>query len=63
MNTRVFGKTGRSVGEIGLGTWQLGANWGEVTDEVAGQTLRAALESGVTFLIQRMFMATGGASG
>ena len=50
MNTRVFGKTGRSVGEIGLGTWQLGANWGEVTEEAALATLRAARESGVSFL-------------
>ena len=49
MNTRVFGKTGRSVSEIGLGTWQLGANWGEVTDEVALATLRAAYAAGVTF--------------
>jgi aryl-alcohol dehydrogenase-like predicted oxidoreductase len=49
MNTRVFEKTGRSVGEIGLGTWQLGANWGEVTDEVALATLRAAYAAGVTF--------------
>jgi aryl-alcohol dehydrogenase-like predicted oxidoreductase len=49
MHTRVFGKTGRAVGEIGLGTWQLGANWGEVTDEVALATLRAAHAAGVTF--------------
>lgn len=50
MHTRIFGKTGRRVGEIGLGTWQLGANWGEVTDTVALETLRAAVASGVSFL-------------
>jgi aryl-alcohol dehydrogenase-like predicted oxidoreductase len=49
MNTRVFGKTGRMVGEIGLGTWQLGANWGDVTEADALATLRAAHESGVNF--------------
>jgi hypothetical protein len=29
---RVLGKTGRAVSVIGLGTWQLGADWGEVAD-------------------------------
>ena len=48
MNTRIFGRTGRAVGEIGLGTWQLGAGWGDVTDEVALATLRAGWEAGTT---------------
>ena len=48
MNSRTFGRTGRTVGEIGLGTWQLGAGWGDVTDEVALATLRAAWEAGTT---------------
>ncbi|MBI4622817.1 MAG: hypothetical protein HY736_06275 [Verrucomicrobia bacterium] len=26
-NTRILGNTGRAVGEVGLGTWQLGANY------------------------------------
>ncbi len=38
------------VSEIGLGTWQLGAGWGHVTDDDAMQTLRAAVDAGVTFL-------------
>lgn len=50
MNSRVFGRTGRTVGEIGLGTWQLGADWGEVTEASALATLRAAVDSGVNFL-------------
>jgi len=33
---------------VGLGTWQLGGGWGDVTDEVALKTLRAALETGTT---------------
>ena len=49
MNTRIFGKTGRLVGEVGLGTWQIGGNWGDVTDETALATLRAAYEAGTTF--------------
>ncbi len=49
MNTRIFGHAKRAVGEVGLGTWQLGANWGNVTDEVAMSTLRAAHEAGTTF--------------
>ncbi len=48
MNTRVFGATGRKVSEVGLGTWQLGANWGNVTDETALATLRAAWDAGTT---------------
>jgi len=49
MNSRIFGKTGRVVGEVGLGTWQIGGNWGDVSDEAALATLRAAFESGTTF--------------
>jgi aryl-alcohol dehydrogenase-like predicted oxidoreductase len=48
MNTRPFGNTGRTVSEVGLGTWQLGANWGNVTDDVALATLRAAWDAGTT---------------
>ncbi len=48
MNTRIFGRTGRSVGEVGLGTWQLGAGWGDVTEEVAMATMRAAWDAGTT---------------
>ena len=31
MRTRTLGRTGRAVSVIGLGTWQLGADWGEVS--------------------------------
>lgn len=50
MKTRMFGATGRAVGEIGLGTWQIGGGWGNVTDETALQTLRAAVDAGTTLL-------------
>ena len=48
MNTRIFGRTGRSAGEVGLGTWQLGAGWGDVSEETAMATLRAAWDAGTT---------------
>ena len=48
MNTRIFGHTGRAVGEVGLGTWQLGAGWGNVSEETAMATLRAAWDAGTT---------------
>lgn len=42
-------RLGTSVSVIGLGTWQLGADWGAVTEADAHAVLEAALESGVTF--------------
>ena len=35
MEERVLGRSGRRVAVIGLGAWQLGADWGEVSDESA----------------------------
>ena len=49
MNSRIFGKTGRVVGEVGLGCWQIGGNWGDVSDDTALAVLRAAHEQGTTF--------------
>ena len=49
MEERVLGRTERPVSVIGLGTWQLGADWGEVSETAALEVLRAAVESGVTF--------------
>ena len=50
MNYRLFDHTSVEVSEIGLGTWQLGgADWGEVEDSRALDTLRAAAEGGVNF--------------
>jgi aryl-alcohol dehydrogenase-like predicted oxidoreductase len=49
MEHRVLGKTGSPVSIVGLGTWQLGADWGSVTESDALAVLRAAVESGVTF--------------
>ena len=35
---------------IGLGVWQLGADWGEVSDEDALATLHGAVDAGVDFI-------------
>lgn len=50
MQQRILGRTGRRVGVIGLGAWQLGADWGEVRDEDALATLDAAVDAGVSFI-------------
>jgi aryl-alcohol dehydrogenase-like predicted oxidoreductase len=49
MRTRTLGRTGRPVSEIGFGAWQVGADWGEVDEDTAMQTLRAAADAGVRF--------------
>jgi aryl-alcohol dehydrogenase-like predicted oxidoreductase len=49
MEHQVLGRTGRMVSVVGLGTWQLGADWGEVSDDDARAVLEASLEAGVTF--------------
>jgi aryl-alcohol dehydrogenase-like predicted oxidoreductase len=47
---RILGRAGRAVSVIGLGTWQLGDGWGDVTEQDALAVLDAAVDSGVTFL-------------
>lgn len=49
METRTLGRTGRQVSVVGLGTWQLGADWGEVTESDARAVLEASVDNGVTF--------------
>ena len=50
MEKRTLGRTGRDVGVVGLGAWQLGADWGEVDESDALDVLRSAVEGGVTFI-------------
>ncbi len=50
MEHRVLGRTGRQVGVVGLGAWQLGADWGQVSEDDAVATLSAAVDEGVTFI-------------
>ena len=49
MERRVLGRTGRLVSVVGLGTWQLGADWGDVDEGDARAVLDASAEAGVTF--------------
>lgn len=49
MEQRRLGKTGRNVSIVGLGTWQLGADWGNVDPGEAQAILAASVEAGVTF--------------
>ncbi|KQP24940.1 aldo/keto reductase [Aeromicrobium sp. Leaf272] len=50
MEHRTLGRTGREASVVGLGTWQLGADWGDVSRDDARAVLDAAVDSGVTFL-------------
>ncbi|MET0726639.1 MAG: aldo/keto reductase [Leifsonia sp.] len=49
MQHRTLGRTGRTVSVIGLGTWQLGADWGDVSETDAREVLAASVDAGVTF--------------
>jgi aryl-alcohol dehydrogenase-like predicted oxidoreductase len=49
MRTNSLGRTGRDVSVIGLGTWQLGSDWGDVSEADARAVLDASLDAGVTF--------------
>src|SRR5687768_6423628 len=50
MEQRILGGTGRSVGVVGLGAWQLGADWGHVSDDDALAILATAVDAGMTFI-------------
>jgi aryl-alcohol dehydrogenase-like predicted oxidoreductase len=46
---REIGRLGRSVSVVGLGTWQLGADWGHVDPAQARAVLESAVDQDVTF--------------
>ena len=50
VRTRELGRTGRQVSIIGLGSWQLGGDWGRVDDADAMSVLHGAVDAGVSFL-------------
>lgn len=49
MEQRTFKRTGQHASVVGLGTWQLGADWGNVSEVDALEVLNAAADEGVTF--------------
>jgi len=50
MRSRPFGRSGRSVGEVGFGAWAIGAAWGRVDDGQSTAALHAALDAGLDFI-------------
>ena len=50
MDTRLLGKTGYRISEVGFGAWAIGGDWGTVADDDAVDALHAALDAGVTFI-------------
>ena len=49
MKNRQFGSSDTFVSEIGLGTWQIGGSWGEVSENEALEILQVAAQNGVNF--------------
>ena len=49
MKHRILGKSGIRVSEIGLGCWQLGGDFGPMSDEEAALILSTAGEQGIDF--------------
>ncbi|MEO0457308.1 MAG: aldo/keto reductase [Cyanobacteria bacterium P01_A01_bin.114] len=47
---RNFGKTGLQVSTIGLGTWNIGNQWGQIDEALAIETIRSALDSGINLI-------------
>lgn len=50
METRLLGKQGDPVSVIGLGTWPIGGGMGPVDEELAVQTVHAAVDHGITLI-------------
>ncbi|MGP5387643.1 aldo/keto reductase [Brachybacterium tyrofermentans] len=49
MQYRTPSRLGHPLSVIGQGCWQIGADWGDVSEDSANAVLDAALEAGVTF--------------
>ncbi len=48
MLRKQFGRLGWPVSVVGLGTWNIGNQWGEIDETTAWTTIRAAYEAGMT---------------
>ena len=49
MKYRKFSDLGWNVSEIGLGCWQIGWNWGDVSEYDARELLKKSLDKGINF--------------
>lgn len=49
MNTRRLGKDGYEIGEVGVGCWQFGGDFGSMAEDTAFEVLDAAVASGIDF--------------
>ena len=47
---RPFGKTGWQVSAIGLGTWNIGNQWGAIDEATAYGTIRTAIDEGMNLI-------------
>ena len=59
MKTRELGKAGYSIGEIGLGCWQFGGDFGDMEEETAFSIMTTAVENGVNFFDTADVYGTG----
>ena len=50
MDHRRLGSTGEDVSEVGLGTWNVGGDWGDVSADEGRAAIDAAIDEGVTFV-------------
>jgi aryl-alcohol dehydrogenase-like predicted oxidoreductase len=51
MKMRLLGKTGFTISEVGLGTWQVGGKWGTgFSHSLADDILNKAVDNGVNFI-------------
>lgn len=60
MEYRPLGTTDMSISSVSFGTWALGGDWGDVTEENAKSALNHAIDRGVNFLILQMFTVVDG---
>ena len=49
MKYRKFSDLSWNVSEVGLGCWQIGWNWGDVSDRDARELLKKSLDKGINF--------------